>query len=119
MNVQVFKIVIIVIIFEDIEFLMEIMNLKFRKKIKFLIDGDSIGGGDGDDDDVDMEVVFQLGDLGVEVMLVLVQMLFQSVEIRFIFFGDFVDCGYFSLEIFIFLMCFKVKYEFLRCWLQE
>ncbi|KJZ80459.1 Serine phosphatase ppe1 [Hirsutella minnesotensis 3608] len=34
----------------------------------------------------------------------------QSAETRFIFLGDFVDRGYFSLETFTLLMCLKAKY---------
>ncbi|KAM7204763.1 Serine/threonine-protein phosphatase SIT4 [Rhypophila sp. PSN 637] len=34
----------------------------------------------------------------------------QSVEPRFVFLGDFVDRGYFSLETFTLLMCLKAKY---------
>ncbi|KAL3959923.1 hypothetical protein ACCO45_005040 [Purpureocillium lilacinum] len=34
----------------------------------------------------------------------------QSAENRFIFLGDFVDRGYFSLETFTLLMCLKAKY---------
>ncbi|KAM7202807.1 Metallo-dependent phosphatase-like protein [Naviculisporaceae sp. PSN 640] len=34
----------------------------------------------------------------------------QSVQPRFVFLGDFVDRGYFSLETFTLLMCLKAKY---------
>ncbi|KAK4154467.1 Metallo-dependent phosphatase-like protein [Chaetomidium leptoderma] len=34
----------------------------------------------------------------------------QSVDTRFVFLGDFVDRGYFSLETFTLLMCLKAKY---------
>ncbi|GKT47097.1 serine/threonine/tyrosine-interacting protein [Colletotrichum spaethianum] len=34
----------------------------------------------------------------------------QSAETRFVFLGDFVDRGYFSLETFTLLMCLKAKY---------
>lgn len=38
----------------------------------------------------------------------------QSAQTKFIFLGDFVDRGYFSLETFTLLMCLKAKYVDLR-----
>jgi serine/threonine-protein phosphatase PP1-1 len=109
-NVQAPKTATTVITSEDIEPPTEITNPKLRKKIKPSIDGDSIGGGDGDDDDADMEAASQSGDSGVEVTSAPAQTSSQSAETRFIFLGDFVDRGYFSLETFTLLMCLKAKY---------
>ncbi|KAL2210341.1 calcineurin-like phosphoesterase [Sarocladium strictum] len=109
-NVQAPKTATTVITSDDIEPPSQITNPKLRKKVKPSIDGDSIGGGDGDDDDAEMDAASQSGDSGVEVTSAPAHTSSQSAETRFIFLGDFVDRGYFSLETFTLLMCLKAKY---------
>jgi serine/threonine-protein phosphatase PP1-1 len=111
-NVQAPKTATTVITSDDIEPPSQITNPKLRKKVKPSIDGDSIGGGDGDDDDAEMDAASQSGDSGVEVTSAPAHTSSQSAETRFIFLGDFVDRGYFSLETFTLLMCLKAKYAY-------
>ncbi|KAL2128783.1 hypothetical protein VTI74DRAFT_8673 [Chaetomium olivicolor] len=91
-----------VITSDDVEPPSEITNPKLKGKVK------SAGtpGGDDDDDDVAAEAQDETSphsappaDSGT-----------QSAQTRFVFLGDFVDRGYFSLETFTLLMCLKAKY---------
>lgn len=95
-----------VITSDDIEPPTEITNPKLRSKIRDTA-APCAGNAGGDDDNDDTIIEAQnesraslgaAGDSGS-----------QSVETRFVFLGDFVDRGYFSLETFTLLMCLKAK----------
>ncbi|KDN64037.1 putative calcineurin-like phosphoesterase [Colletotrichum sublineola] len=89
---------------EDIEPPTEITNPKLKKKVK---NAGSPAVGEDDEDDAaaaDTSAASR-ADSAVEVSATS-----QSAETRFIFLGDFVDRGYFSLETFTLLMCLKAKY---------
>lgn len=108
-DVQAPKTATTVITSDDIEPPTEITDPKLKRKIKPSIDGDSVAGGEGDDDEVGSPAS---ADSGVEVTSApaQTQVQSQSADTRFIFLGDFVDRGYFSLETFTLLMCLKAKY---------
>ncbi|CAH0059407.1 unnamed protein product [Clonostachys solani] len=95
---------------EDIEPPTEITNPKLRKKLR---SSEGPSGGEADEGDAEAEASTGAdaaadrpvsADSGVAVPVS------QSAETRFIFLGDFVDRGYFSLETFTLLMCLKAKY---------
>ncbi|RDA83539.1 hypothetical protein CP532_4476 [Ophiocordyceps camponoti-leonardi (nom. inval.)] len=100
-NVQPPKTATTVITSEDIEPPNEITDPKLRKKLRSpTVDGPgaaSASAADGDDPNVSNNSASSFPST-------------QSAETRFIFLGDFVDRGYFSLETFTLLMCLKAKY---------
>ncbi|PHH79127.1 hypothetical protein CDD80_5593 [Ophiocordyceps camponoti-rufipedis] len=100
-NVQPPKTTTSVITSEDIEPPSEITNPKLRKKIRSpSIDGPGGTSADGDEANTS----------GVSASSPPSYSSSQSADTRFIFLGDFVDRGYFSLETFTLLMCLKAKY---------
>ncbi|GJN74202.1 serine/threonine-protein phosphatase PP1-1 [Purpureocillium lilacinum] len=110
-NVQPPKTATTVITSEDIEPPSEITNPKLRKKLRSPIPGSSA------DTQQDAAAAAPAADTSTAsagsspgsgpVPTVTSS---QSAENRFIFLGDFVDRGYFSLETFTLLMCLKAKY---------
>ncbi|KAH6613382.1 Metallo-dependent phosphatase-like protein [Chaetomium tenue] len=93
---------------EDIEPPTEITNPKLKAMVKNAGaagegEAGNDGGGNGDDTIIEPQEETAHSappaDAGV-----------QSADTRFVFLGDFVDRGYFSLETFTLLMCLKAKY---------
>lgn len=111
-NVQAPQTATTVITSEDIEPPTEITNPKLKKKIKQT----KAPGGEGDDaggEDVEEEANTSSDNVarpGSDLAGAPADGPSQSADTRFVFLGDFVDRGYFSLETFTLLMCLKAKY---------
>ncbi|QUC21918.1 uncharacterized protein UV8b_06159 [Ustilaginoidea virens] len=95
-----------VITSDDIEPPTEITNPRLKKKLRSPIGGTGGTGSADEEADTCLPAGSRPGSSlsGPNVTSV------QSAETRFIFLGDFVDRGYFSLETFTLLMCLKAKY---------
>ena len=96
---------------EDIEPPTKITNPKLKKRVKN--PGGPQEGGDAEGDGDDGAEEEEEDATGVEVLPTEPARVWggaQSDDMRFVFLGDFVDRGYFSLETFTLLMCLKAKY---------
>ncbi|KAM0522675.1 hypothetical protein ACHAO3_002130 [Verticillium nonalfalfae] len=102
-NVEAPKTSTSIITSEDIEPPTEITNPKLRKKIRSKPSDETMT--DADEDATEDLGTSPRPDSAIEVATSS-----QSADTRFVFLGDFVDRGYFSLETFTLLMCLKAKY---------
>ncbi|KAK4640193.1 sporulation-induced protein [Podospora bellae-mahoneyi] len=100
-NVQAPQTVTAVITSDDIEPPSEITDPKLQKKV--------INSGPAQISTDPNETIVE-GDTTTEAILPPNEGLTQSADTKFVFLGDFVDRGYFSLETFTLLMCLKAKY---------
>ncbi|OHE90538.1 calcineurin-like phosphoesterase [Colletotrichum orchidophilum] len=89
---------------EDIEPPTEITNPKLKKKVR------NAGSPPADEDDEEEAAAADTSATSRADSAVEVSTTSQSADTRFVFLGDFVDRGYFSLETFTLLMCLKAKY---------
>ncbi|EFX06540.1 tor signaling pathway phosphatase [Grosmannia clavigera kw1407] len=102
-DVQAPKTMTSVITSEDIEPPTEIRNPRLRRKLKD-------GGGAASTADNDDATATGDGDSHTGNTTEGMSGTSQSADTRFVFLGDFVDRGYFSLETFTLLMCLKARY---------
>lgn len=109
-NVQAPQTATTVITSEDIEPPTEITNPKLKKKIKNA--GSPSDAGGDDDDDVTNTSTESVAKADSPDSSAVGGGPTQSADTRFVFLGDFVDRGYFSLETFTLLMCLKAKWVF-------
>ncbi|KAK1834635.1 Metallo-dependent phosphatase-like protein [Podospora conica] len=100
-DVQAPKTATTVINSDDLEAPTKITDPKLKKK--YFGGFDDAGAEDADDADAGAAITSPDATISANTSS-------QSAETRFVFLGDFVDRGYFSLETFTLLMCLKAKY---------